>query len=260
VARTIDHALAGEHALIRELSDRILHLPWGFAFFDEAVPRVYHANALHVTAMAGVTAAELMATAEKLFAGLEHRRIVIEHEELWAELAPAFYDAHWTHSTEMYMAHRRDPDRVDIPSSLQEIAFEELAASEDAFIASEPWGRDPAVRAQFTHRNRRAAHAAGERIFAAMDQGAPAAWAKLRTLGDLLQIEDVATLPHARGLGLGRGVVTAALQAALERTPPMVFLIADDDDWPKQLYAKLGFEGIGRVAVFDRPLPESVRF
>jgi GNAT superfamily N-acetyltransferase len=254
VARTIDRALAGEHALIRELSDRIQHLPWGFAFFDDATPRVYHANALHVTATAGITAEELMATADELLGALDHRRVVVEHEELWGELARAFYDAHWTIRTELYMAHRRDPDRVAIPASIQEIDFEELAASEDTFIAAEPWGRDPDVRAQFIHRNRRASHAAAERIFVAMDEGAPVAWAKVRTLGDLLQIEDVATLPHARGLGLGRGVVTAALQAALEQDPPLVFLIANDDGWPKELYAKLGFDPIGRVAVFDLPV------
>jgi GNAT superfamily N-acetyltransferase len=253
VARTIDHALAGEHALISELSARMLHLPWGFAFFDDAAPRVYHANALHVTAMAGVTAEDLMSTAEEVLGALDHRRVVIEHEELWADLAETFYDAHWTRSTEVYMAHHRAPDRIEVPASIQEIEFEDLAASEDTFIASEPWGRDPEVRAQFTHRNRRASHAAEERIFAAMDEGAPVAWAKLRTLGDLLQIEDVATLPHMRRLGLGRGVVTAALQAALERDPKLLFIIAAEDDWPKDLYGKLGFEPIGRVAVFDRP-------
>ena len=253
MARTIDHALAGEHALIHELSARIVHLPWGFAFFDDAAPRVYHANALHVTAMAGVTAQDLMTTAEDVLGELDHRRVVIEHEELWLDMAETFYDAHWTRRTEIYMAHHRAPDRVELPTSIQEIEFEDLAASEDTFIASEPWGRDPEIRAQFTHRNRRASHAAEERIFAAMDEGAPVAWAKLRTLGDTLQIEDVATLPHMRGLGLGRGVVTAALRAALERDPKLVFLIASEDDWPKDLYAKLGFDPIGRVAVFDRP-------
>jgi GNAT superfamily N-acetyltransferase len=253
VATTIDHALAGEHALIDELSARILHLPWGFAFFDDAAPLVYHANALHVTATADVSAEDLMAKADELFGGLDHRRVVIEHEDLWGGLAASFYDAHWTRRTEVYMAHRRAPDRIEIPASIQEIEFEDLAASEDTFIASEPWGRDPEVRAQFTQRNRRASHAADERIFAAMDEGAPVAWAKLRTLGDVLQIEDVATLPHVRGLGLGRGVVTAALQAALARDAKLLFIIAADDDWPKELYGKLGFEPIGRVAVFDRP-------
>jgi hypothetical protein len=29
-----------------------------------------------------------------------------------------------------------------------------------------------------------------------------------------------------------------------------VFLVADDDDWPKEMYAKLGFEEAGRTFQF----------
>jgi hypothetical protein len=30
------------------------------------------------------------------------------------------------------------------------------------------------------------------------------------------------------------------------------FLVADDEDWPKELYARLGFEPIGRRYEFTR--------
>jgi GNAT superfamily N-acetyltransferase len=255
VARTIDLALAGEHRLIRELSERIEPLPWGFASFDDAVPQVFHANAVHVTATEGVTAAELIAAAEELLAHFGHRWVVVPHERLWQELTPDFASAGWTWRTELYMAHAREPDRIAVPESVREIDYEDLAASEDTFIATEPWGQDAGIRGQFTHRNRRTSDATQERIFAALDEGGGAvAWAKLRVLGAVRQIEDVATLPHERGFGLGRGVVTAALQAAREAGPEPVFLVADDDDWPKDLYAKLGFDPIGRVRVFERDL------
>ena len=32
----------------------------------------------------------------------------------------------------------------------------------------------------------------------------------------------------------------------------LVFLLAEEDDWPKALYAKLGFDQIGRVGLFTR--------
>ncbi|CAN5468246.1 hypothetical protein BH18ACT16_BH18ACT16_14020 [soil metagenome] len=38
----------------------------------------------------------------------------------------------------------------------------------------------------------------------------------------------------------------AALDVALSEGHDFVFLIADDDDWPKELYTKLGFDSIGR--------------
>ena len=252
MARTTEVVLAGEHRLIRELSERIEPLPWGFASFDDSVPHVFHANAVHVTATEGVTAAELIATAEDLLAHFGHRWVVVPHEPLWRELTPGFEAAGWSWQTEVYMALAREPDRIAIPESVREIDFEELAASEDTFIAAEPWGHDAALRGQFTNRNRRTSEATQERIFAALDEGAPVAWAKLRVLGDVLQIEDVATLPHERRLGLGRGVVTAALQAARGAQQDVVFVVADDEDWPQELYAKLGFDPVGRVRVFER--------
>ena len=30
----------------------------------------------------------------------------------------------------------------------------------------------------------------------------------------------------------------------------LVFLVADDEDWPKELYRKLGFDDLGRVYEF----------
>jgi predicted N-acetyltransferase YhbS len=255
VARTIDLVLAGEHRLIRELSERIVPLPWGFVSLDDAVPSVFHANAVHVTATEGVTAAELIAAAEERLTHFGHRWVVVPHEPLWQELTPGFEAAGWTWTTELYMAHAREPDRIAVPESVHEIGYEELATSEDTFIATEPWGQDAGVRGEFTHRNRRTSDATHERIFAALDEGAPVAWAKLRVLGDVLQIEDVATLAHERGLGLGRGVVTAALQAARATEHEAIFVVADDDDWPKELYAKLGFDPIGRVRVFERRVP-----
>ena len=32
----------------------------------------------------------------------------------------------------------------------------------------------------------------------------------------------------------------------------LVFIVADDDDWPKDLYGRLGFEPIGRAWVVHR--------
>ena len=36
----------------------------------------------------------------------------------------------------------------------------------------------------------------------------------------------------------------------------LIFIVADDDDWPKDLYARLGFDPIGRAWAFTRPGPE----
>jgi predicted GNAT family acetyltransferase len=59
------------------------------------------------------------------------------------------------------------------------------------------------------------------------------------------QIEDVNTLEPFRGRGLARQVVSFAAREALAGGADLVWLIADDNDWPKELYAKLGFRPVG---------------
>ena len=59
--------------------------------------------------------------------------------------------------------------------------------------------------------------------------------------GVIAQVEDVATLRDFRRRGLARATVTAAVDAALAMGHEAIFIVADDDDWPKDLYARLGF-------------------
>ena len=59
-------------------------------------------------------------------------------------------------------------------------------------------------------------------------------------------------LPAHRGRGLGRHVWTAALQAAEASDPELVFIVADREDWPRELYAKLGFAPMGTFHLLTR--------
>ena len=60
------------------------------------------------------------------------------------------------------------------------------------------------------------------------------------------------TLEEFRGLGVARAVVLAAVEAARAAGAERVFIAADDDDWPKSLYERVGFDRIGRVWEFQR--------
>jgi predicted GNAT family acetyltransferase len=67
------------------------------------------------------------------------------------------------------------------------------------------------------------------------------------------EIDNVNTLERFRGRGIARAVVGRAVQEGLDRGADVIFLIADDADWPKQLYAKLGFDPIGGFWQFTKP-------
>jgi predicted GNAT family acetyltransferase len=71
------------------------------------------------------------------------------------------------------------------------------------------------------------------------------------------QIETVDTLEEYRGRGLARSLVLAATDAALAAGADLVLIVADDDDWPKELYSKLGFDPAGRFWQFTLPPPSA---
>jgi RimJ/RimL family protein N-acetyltransferase len=202
-----------------------------------------------------VQAQELIDEAERLQgpAHLEHRWVFVEHEPLWQRLTPAFVDAGWTTSTEVFMAHTHDPDRSADTSAVEEVDLDAVAAAEDRLFSGEAWARDAETRRQLLARARLLADVTGERRFAVRgDDGDVVAWAKLRRLDDIAQVEDVGTLTAHRGKGYARAAVTATLQAGRALDLALLFIVADDDDWPKELYARLGWDPIGRVRIFER--------
>jgi ribosomal protein S18 acetylase RimI-like enzyme len=66
-------------------------------------------------------------------------------------------------------------------------------------------------------------------------------------------IADVATVHEARGRGLARAVLGVAVERVRAAGCDVVGLTADADDWPRQLYRKLGFAVVGQVWSFLRP-------
>jgi GNAT superfamily N-acetyltransferase len=61
-----------------------------------------------------------------------------------------------------------------------------------------------------------------------------------------------ALLKEFRGRGFGKAVVARALAESMAAAHDLTFLLADAEDWPKELYRKLGFEEVGRVWDFIR--------
>ena len=67
------------------------------------------------------------------------------------------------------------------------------------------------------------------------------------------ELDNVHTLKTYRGRGIARAVVGHAIRQAGDAGADLVFLIADDADWPKDLYAKLGFDPEGRFWRSTKP-------
>jgi len=106
---------------------------------------------------------------------------------------------------------------------------------------------------QLVENKRSLSRAIETRFFAARVDGRVASYCELYSDGSTAQIENVLTLEPFRNRGLARATVSHARAEAKRSGHDLIFLVADRDDWPKKLYAKLGFDEVGRIWEFVRP-------
>jgi predicted GNAT family acetyltransferase len=138
---------------------------------------------------------------------------------------------------------------------VQVVEQAEMRAARTDVLNDEVRVIDDAV-AQVREKQERADRAVPTTHLAILEEGRVVSYCEVFAIGDAVaQIESVATLPAYRRRGLSRSVVSRALELTRDRR--LVFLEMDPHDWPQQLYAKLGFDEIGRLHRFRRALPGS---
>jgi ribosomal protein S18 acetylase RimI-like enzyme len=147
------------------------------------------------------------------------------------------------------MTHRRPPDRKSDTSAVEELEASDLNDVWAEGTRSSPYGVDEEVVRQLVEQKHLLA-AAGARFFAARVDGRIASHCDLYSDGSTGQIEAVMTLEAFRNRGLARAVVTKALEESRAAGDDLTFLLADGDDWPRDLYDKLGFYEVGSVYEF----------
>jgi ribosomal protein S18 acetylase RimI-like enzyme len=226
--------------------DRVEPCAWGRALITESLPKVHDLNFLLADAPeAEVHAAALAAEAERVMgsAGLGHRRVNVDDEEDAARLAPGFDDLGWQAERFLVMAHRGAPDRTADLREVREVEILTLRAHREQIVRSEPFGKDDELVQQILLKDERVAALPGTRAFAIVRDGLAVSACHLYSDGTTAQIESVSTLRQHRGRGYARAVVQAALSVA--HGHDLLFLVAELEDWPQQLYRKLGFDAVG---------------
>jgi RimJ/RimL family protein N-acetyltransferase len=238
---SVDRIVEFRHRLQRRTAERVVPTAHGTAILSDSIRNVYDENYLSV-ATAAVPAAVLAAEADEAMADHFHRRVLVEDGT--PGLADEFRSLGYVLSTHLVLVHRREPDRRVDTSPVREVPLDALLPARTTATLREPWG-DEEIAAQLNEAKRRVAAAVPTRYFSAVLDGEIAGWCELRTHDGVAQIEDVEVLQEFRGRGLGRAVVQHAL-AEGRRSGAVVFLEALADDWPRELYAKLGFVAVGR--------------
>ena len=237
----LDRARAFVRALPLALAEEVVPCRFGQAAFVRSLPRVYWINLISVDPGTRATADELAAEAERLQApaGLLHRKVGI-YDDLGHAVEPGFRALGWTVHRHLVMTHERPAELA--AGRADEVTFDELEPVWADGIRESPDGRDEEVVRQLVAAQHRRRLGVDVRYFAARADGEIASYCELFSDGETAQVESVMTLERFRGRGLAKAVVSYAVRVALDTGHSLVFLVAEDEDWPKELYRRLGFE------------------
>jgi len=160
----------------------------------------------------------------------------------------------WRVERDVVMRLARDPDRSLDTSAVVEVPEPDaLELMRDWIGEEEEMREDPVALDQALEACRRTWGARGARRYGVWARaGALAGITMLFSAGAVAQVEDVYVVPSERGHGLGRALVTHATVQAVDAGHELVFIVGDDEDWPKHLYGSVGFEPVGLSWVFER--------
>jgi ribosomal protein S18 acetylase RimI-like enzyme len=259
----LERAFAFERAMLGGVG-RVVTGAWGQAFLSPALERVYDRNTVWVVGDGGgLSGAEIDGNAERLLGGhgMEHRRVLVEPPADARICAELLESCGYARSSHVFMVLDGGGASVPEPAvAVVEASIGAVDAGCERYLLTDPdteYGRDARTREQLLEHHREYGPRAGaERRFAVLgDDGAAVAWARLWRRGGEFQVEDVVCLAEWRGRGYGRAVVAAATRAAVEGGAEMVFIVADADDWPRELYGRLGYETAGTLTVYQRFAP-----
>jgi len=224
-------------------SERVEQLQHGRVYLHSKLPYVYDRNFVAVAdrpesddlpAILGETERVLGA------ARLQHRKIVFDEPDAGELLASLLAAMTWSIRRLDVMVFRAG-EPPGISGEAREVEHEELVSARLESLRGEPWVTTGEIADQMVENSRVIARAVPERCFASFERGKVASWCRLYSAGRTAQIEDVSTVQRFQRRGHSRAAVTLALSEAV-RDHDFVFLTADDEDWPKAWYERLGFE------------------
>jgi GNAT superfamily N-acetyltransferase len=236
---------------VATLADETVEFEAGWVARTRSLPLVWTLNQLHVTHPVG--AGTLLEAAERFQGDLRYRHVVVEEEARPTSLEAGMTAAGWMTDREVLMSLGAPADRVVDTSEVVELDEGEMLGLMRAWLSEERPGTSAEGLDQVAEYNRREGRLWEETAFGLRDEsGTPVAVTKLRTRNRVGWVEDVYTVPHARGAGRARTLVTHATELARRRDHDFVFIMADDNDWPKTLYRKIGFRPVGWTRTFHR--------
>jgi GNAT superfamily N-acetyltransferase len=246
-ADALARVLAFLRVHLAKTADELRPIDGGYVVSSPSLPAVWSINHVRVTLPLGFES--IVELADHQMRRSRYLQIVLENQRSGPALEERFRAASWRTERELLMVLSAPPDRDADTSIVIDADETEVAELMGRWFGEDEL--DPGALAQLVEFSRRESRACGDRLLGVRSSdGQLVAISKLRGAGRTAQVEDVYTTPEARGRGFARAAVTRALELARETGHDLIFINADDNDWPKELYARIGFRPLGRLWQF----------
>jgi GNAT superfamily N-acetyltransferase len=236
---------AWRHATLAAICDVIEPWEHGAIVRASRYPTYYDFNLVRVESDPGMSVPELIEFADAALAGLDHRRFDFEAIEAAEPLRAEFEAAGWKTLRLLWMRHESAPPPLGPAIGVEEVPYDAVHALRVAWFEEDFPGVDPA---SYHASAREVALTRGAQVLAVCDPnggGEPIAFAQLERVGGSAEITQVYVHPDHRGGGRGTAMTRAAIEAATGAGD--LWIAADDEGRPKELYARLGFRPAWRV-------------
>jgi GNAT superfamily N-acetyltransferase len=210
--------------------------PWAHGTVVRATryPSYYDLNVVRVEEDPAMSVDALVAFADEALGGLAHRRLDFDLVGAAEPLRPGFEAKGWKSLRLLWMRYEAPaPPAADV--AVQEVPYDAVHELRVAWHGE----YSPEDASAYHAQAREVALRRGARVLAVHEGGAPVAFAQLQHDGAAAEITQVFVHPRYRGGGRGTAMTRAAIEAAGDVRD--LWIVADDDDRPKELYARLGF-------------------
>jgi ribosomal protein S18 acetylase RimI-like enzyme len=211
--------------------------PWAHGTVARATryPSYYDFNVVRVEDDPAMNVEALAAFADVALAGLAHRRVDFDLIAAAERLRAGFEAKGWKAMRVLWMRHEAPPSPgPDI--RVEEVPYDAVHDLRVAWHQEVFPGADPA---RYHAQAREVALRRDAQVLMVREGGVPVAFAQLERDGAGAEITQVYVHPEHRGGGRGTAMTRAAIEAAGDVRD--LWIAADDDDRPKELYARLGF-------------------
>lgn len=222
--------------------------PWEHGTVVRATryPSYFDFNVVRVEDDPAMSAEALAAFADQALAGLAHRRLDFDLADVAQPLRARFEANGWNALRLVWMRHQAaPPPGPDV--AVAEVPYDAVRDLRAAWFLEDFPDLDGS---EYQAQARALAHRRDVQVLAVHEGGAPVAFAQLERDGAAAEISQVYVHPDYRGGGRGTAMTRAAIGAAGDVRD--LWIVADDDGRPKQLYARLGFRPAWTAMQFTR--------